>query len=116
MFENPKQNPIIPKVMIELSQILKWPHTLLGLNPLITGSIIIEAWLNFWDKQSMNPLGTVCGNRQEWLLKYQKIQPYLWNGPFIGVGFERKLLLQPVYVLCPIYFDLTLDPKNPDEP
>ena len=34
----------------------------------------------------------------------------------MDVGFERKLLLLYVYVLCPIYVYLTLDPNDPDEP
>ena len=33
----------------------------------------------------------------------------------MGVGFEQKLLLLPVYVLCPIDFNFTLDPNYPDE-
>ena len=37
-------------------------------------------------------------------------------GPQIGAGFQRKLLLLPVYVLCPIYFDLTIYPNDTDEP
>ena len=37
-------------------------------------------------------------------------------GPRIGAGFQRKLILLPVYVLCPIYFDLTIDPNDTDEP
>ena len=36
--------------------------------------------------------------------------------PCIGVGFEQKLLILPVYVLCTIYLDLTLDPNDPNEP
>ena len=40
----------------------------------------------------------------------------MWTGPLIDVGIEHKLLLMPVYMLCPIYLDLTLDPNYPDEP
>ena len=50
----------------------------------------------------------------KWLLEYEKIKSYLWTGPCIGVGFEQKLLPLPEYVLCSIYFDLTLDPNYPD--
>ena len=38
------------------------------------------------------------------------------TGPYIGVGFEHKKLLLPVYALCPIYLDLTLNPNNPNKP
>ena len=40
----------------------------------------------------------------------------MWTGPLISVGFERKLLIMPVYVLCPIDLDLTIDPNDNDEP
>ena len=32
------------------------------------------------------------------------------------VFYERKIILLPVYVLCTIYLDLTLDSNDPDEP
>ena len=38
------------------------------------------------------------------------------TGPLIDVGFEHKLRLLTVYVLCPIYLDLTIDTNYPDEP
>ena len=40
----------------------------------------------------------------------------MWSGQWIGVGFEQKLLLMPVYVSCPVDLYLTLDPNDPDEP
>ena len=40
----------------------------------------------------------------------------LLTGPCIGDVFEYKLLLIPVYMLCQIYFDLTLYQNDPDEP
>ena len=33
----------------------------------------------------------------------------------MAIYFERKLVILPVYELCPIYFDLTIDPNDPDE-
>ena len=39
----------------------------------------------------------------------------MWTGPCIGIGFEGKLLLMPVYVSCSIYLDLALDPNDPVE-
>ena len=39
----------------------------------------------------------------------------LWSGPCIGVGFEYKLLLLPVYTLFPIDFELTGYPIGPNE-
>ena len=40
----------------------------------------------------------------------------MWTGPWIGVGFERKLLLLSEYFLCPIDLDLTFDSYDPDKP
>ena len=50
------------------------------------------------------------------MIKYEQLKPYLWTGPCIGVGFEWELILLPIYMLCPIYLKLTLDPNYPDEP
>ena len=47
-----------------------------------------------------------------WIWKNQN----LLTGTYIGVGFERKLLLLPVYVLRPINFNPTLYLYDPDEP
>ena len=55
-------------------------------------------------------------SREGGLLKYEISYSYSLTGTFIGVGIDRKLLLLRVYVLCPIYFYLTLDPNDPDEP
>ena len=55
-------------------------------------------------------------SREVGLLKYEISYSYSLTGTFIGVGIDRKLLLLRVYVLCPIYFYLTLDPNDPDEP
>ena len=59
---------------------------------------------------------TACGNLIKWLLDYESFKSYLWSGQWIGVGFEQKLLLMPVYVSCPVYLYLTFDPNDPDEP
>ena len=68
VFQNPKQKLHITKVIIEWSQMHKWRFTPLGLNPLITGSIIIEEYLALWDKQLISPSETACGNQLKWLL------------------------------------------------
>ena len=88
----------------------------LGSNELITGTIIKEEKTTWQDKLYIIPLETACGNQLKWLLEYEKFKSYLWTGPYMGVGFERKLLLLPVYVLCTIYFDLNIDLNNLDEP
>ena len=43
------------------------------------------------------------------------IQIRFGNGSMNWCCLEQKLLPLPVYLLCPIYFDLTLDPNDPDE-
>ena len=40
----------------------------------------------------------------------------MWNGPWIGAGFEKQISLLLVYVLCTIDLDLTIDPNDTDEP
>ena len=86
----------------------------MGLNPLITGSMILESLLTFWDKWFF--FATDCGNLLKWLLEFMEFKSYLWTGPWIGVGFEYKSLLHHVYVLSPIDMDLTIDSNDPDEP
>ena len=61
-------------------------------------------------------VATDCGDLLKWLLKYEQYKSYLWTVPWIGVGFEQKLLLHTVYVLWPINLDLTLDPNYNDKP
>ena len=48
--------------------------------------------------------------------EYVKLISILWIGPWFGVGYEFIWILLPVYVLWWIYFDLPIDPKDPDEP
>ena len=38
------------------------------------------------------------------------------TGTWIDVGFERKWLLLPIYVLCEIDLDLYIDTNDTDEP
>ena len=45
-----------------------------------------------------------------------KFNSDLLTGPCIGVVFELELLLLPVYVLCTINFDLTIDSNYCDKP
>ena len=40
----------------------------------------------------------------------------LISGLLIGVDNECRLVLIPAYNIWPIYFDVTLHPKYPDEP
>ena len=40
-----------------------------------------------------------CGNQLKCFLEYENFNSDLSTGPCIGVGFERKFLLLPVYVL-----------------
>ena len=65
----------------------KWLLTSLGLNPLITGSISIEAYLTLCEKLLISCLGTSCGNQLKCILEYIKLNYDLWNGPCIGAGF-----------------------------
>ena len=69
---------------------MKWILTSLGLNSLITGSIMIEAYIKFCDRLFIIILETDCGNQLNYLLEYEKISSYLWTGPGIGVGFEHN--------------------------
>ena len=82
------------------------------LNTLITVPIIIESQLYFLDRRLISALKTFCGNL---LTECEKFNPNLLTDPCIGVGFERKLLLLPVYVLCQIDVDLTIYPYYSDE-
>ena len=47
---------------------------------------------------------------------FEKLKSDLLTGTCIGVGFEQKLILLTIYVLCKIHFDVTIDPNYPDEP
>ena len=49
VFENPKPDTIFSWAMIEWSKMYKWIITKLGLKPLVTVSITIEAQITFWD-------------------------------------------------------------------
>ena len=90
------------------------PITSLGINPLINGSIIIEASLTFWEKILIIPLETFCGNQMKWLIEYEKSNSDLWTGLYIAVGFKRKLLIMYLYVLCTIHVYLILHINYPD--
>ena len=71
VFENPIHFSLIPNVKIYWSHICKWIDRSFGLNTLITGSIILEALLTFWDKKWINFLATACSNLLKWLLEYE---------------------------------------------
>ena len=94
----------------------KWIDTQSKINPVITGSISSEAKLNLWDKRHISFLATACGNLLEWLLEYEWFKSDFWTSTWIGAGFEQRLLLLHVYVLCPIYVELTIYPNDTDEP
>ena len=115
VFENLKHKLLQPKVMIKLSLMFKWLLTSLGINPLITRSIIIKETITFCDNNLISCLETSCGKQLECILEHEHFNDDLWSGPCVGVDFLRKLLLLPVKVLWKINVELYLDPNDPDE-
>ena len=65
-------------------------------------------------KKLRSPLETACVDWLKWLLEYENFNTDLLTGSYIGVVFEQKRVLLPVYVLFTIHFHLTLDPNDPD--
>ena len=49
------------------------------------------------------------------MIEYEKYKPGILTGPCINVGFEWELLLLPVYVICQIDYEPTIDKNDYDE-
>ena len=47
----------------------------------------------------------------KWIFQYERSNSDILTGPYIGVIFEQKSLAPHVYVLCPIYLDLSIEPN-----
>ena len=95
---------------LQLASVLFW------LNTLATGSIIIEAYLTFWDTLLIIFLKNSYDYLLKFLLKYEILISVYWIGPWIGVGFELSLLFILVNVLWPIHLYSNLEPEYPDKP
>ena len=104
LFENPKHITLIPKTMIERSQLQKRLFSSWVINLSIPGSIIIKAYLTLWYKRFISPWKNTCGNQLKWLLEYKKSKSELWTGTFIGVGLNVNFF----FYLCMWYVQYIL--------